>query len=206
FLDLDWLFDDDAVRTQPRPGACRHVNDRAIPDITDIGLRVHRKWRFFPRFELAFRHRDECPLSRRVVWKRTGEGAGVSFAPKPVLHQVHPFDQRISFKLRSEQVVQFGEGRLKLRMVIARFAKLARTLSWDAPDINERYTVAQKFGQGNLFRLERIVGELDSECDPKVIGLGGIECKWPDWMKIKASRSGLYVAPIAADVEHVNER
>ena len=76
-----------------------HVHHSAIADVADIRLRIDREGRFLPGVELTRRHVHESSLRRDIVRERIGKVAGVSFAPEPVLHQIHPFDQGIALKL-----------------------------------------------------------------------------------------------------------
>src|SRR5450631_1265056 len=119
FVDLHRFLDDNAVRSHPRACPNRHVDHGAITDVTDVRLRVHRERRLLPCIELPRRHVYEGSLRGHVVGKRIGKIAGVSFAPEPVLHQVHPFNQWIAFKLCCQWIIQFSKCFLKFGMIVA---------------------------------------------------------------------------------------
>ena len=73
----------------------------------------------------------------------------MTFAPEAVLHQVHPFDERIGIELRSQQFVQLAEGLLKLRMVVARLDGIERlAVAAELADLRERHAIAQKIRHG----------------------------------------------------------
>ena len=130
----------------------------------------------------------------------------MSFAPESVLHQVHPFDQGIALELGRKQIVQLRECLLKFGMVIARLSKLGVAPFRDASDFHQRNSLAQECRKGNLLRLERIVRQLNSKCDAKSLALGRVHRQGPYRIKIEPSGTRLHVAPIAADVENIDER
>src|SRR5690349_25145455 len=88
--------------------------------MTDVWLCVHGKRRLLPGIELLRGHLGKCPLRRGVVGEWAREIAGVALAPESILHQVHPLNQRIAVKFRSEQLIQLRKRSMKFRMIIPR--------------------------------------------------------------------------------------
>jgi len=72
-----------------------HIDNRAIPYLADVRLRVDRDRCLFPCVELPRRHRDQCSVRSDVIGERVWIVARMALAPKSVLHYVHPLDQRI---------------------------------------------------------------------------------------------------------------
>src|SRR5436309_3210550 len=89
-------------------------------------------------------------------------------------------------------------------MVITRLAKLSCTAR-DVPYFHEWNAVQKEVRQGDFLRLERVVRQLDAKRYPQALGFCRIECQLPDWVEIESSRPRLHVAPVAADIEHIDE-
>ena len=91
-VNLDGLFNDDAVRSQPGSCAHRHGERFPIAHFADIGLGVESEWRFLPGFKLQGSHFHKRALRDHIVGKRIGKITGVSLTPEAVLHHVHPLN------------------------------------------------------------------------------------------------------------------
>src|SRR5882672_828682 len=153
-VDLDWLLDDDAVGSHPGTGPDGHIDYGPIPNVADIRLGVDGDRCLLPRVELPPGHGDRRSVRGNVIGERIWIVARVTFAPESVLHQVHPFDQRISLELGGQQGVQLSKRFLKLRMVVTRLAKLSIAFPRNTADIHHRYAISQEWRKRNLFRLK----------------------------------------------------
>jgi len=130
----------------------------------------------------------------------------VAFPPEAVLHQVHPFDERIGIELRRQQFVQLAKSLLKFRMIVARLDGVERaSAALELADLGQRHAIVQKVRHGDLFRLDLGIRELYAEPDAQAALLGGVERELPDGMQVEAAGTALDVAPVATDVEHVDE-
>src|SRR5262249_42127874 len=95
---------------------------------------------------------------------------------------------------------------LKFRMVITRLAELRTTFTGNLSNLHHRDAVAQKSRNGNFFRLERIIRKLNTKRNTQSFPLGRIQSQREYGIKVEFAVFGLHIAPIAAYVEHVNER
>ena len=204
-VNLDGLLHDDAVGTQPGASSHGHVDDGAITDIADVGLSVHGKRCSLPCRQLVLRHAKRSTLGGYVIGEGIGIIAGMPLAPKAVLHQVNPLDQGIAIKSCRQQVGQLHECFLKLRMFIARLAVLPISPAGNVADVEERDAIAQERRQGDLFGLKRSVRELNPKGNAQALAAGGVQRQTPDRIQIEAAGSRLHVAPIAANIQDVDE-
>jgi hypothetical protein len=90
-------------------------------------------------------------------------------------------------------------------MVIARLAILRIPLAGDLADVDQRNAIAQEGRQGDLFGLKRSVRELNPKSDTQALAPGRVERQSPDRIQIEAAGPRLHVAPIAANVQDIDE-
>ena len=91
-------------------------------------------------------------------------------------------------------------------MVVARFAELERAVLRNAADGDNGHLGLDEIGQGQVLRLADGVGNHDAEGDALFVAPRRVEGQAPDGRQIEAPEPPLHVAPVAADVEHVDER
>ena len=124
-FNLNRLFDDDAVRADPRASAHRDFNCFAVACIADVRLRVHGQRSLLPCRQLHANHLVERALRRLRIGEGAGIAAKVAFSPESDMHDVYEFDQRIAIEAVGEQAVQLGQRFLILGMIVARLNPIA---------------------------------------------------------------------------------
>src|ERR1051325_7219317 len=203
-LDLNRFFNHDAVRAQPATGPNTKILDFTIADIADIRLRVHGQRHLLPKLQLEFCHIEKSSGRGGVIRERTRKIAGVSFAPKPVHHQVDELHQRVVIKLLDQQLIQLFERALKLRMIVARLDEVSLSAIGLA-DLHERNLFLEEVGQRKALRLAFCVRHLNAKCYAEVVTFSGVECQREHRMELKFARRRLDVAPVTTNVKQIDK-
>src|SRR5207245_9994010 len=97
------------------------------------------------------------------------------------------------------------EGALEVRMVVARLDALGSRAVAAPAQRDQGHTRLEEVGQREASGLELRVRELDAEADAQAVAAGGVERRGPHGSEVEAARPALHVAPVAADVEDVDE-
>ena len=124
FFDLNRFIHDQAVRTQPAPGAHGEILDLPVAYMADVGLSVHRERSLFPGIDLELCHVYQGLIRGQIIGEWTGDVIGVTFPPKSIHHQIHVFQLRIVPEFRAEQFIQFGKRLLEFRRIVTRFTEI----------------------------------------------------------------------------------
>src|SRR4030095_13143319 len=84
FLDLNGLFDDYAIRSQPTPGAYAHIQDAIVSHTAYVGLCIHCERDVLPRVQLNLRECYESFFSRQIIGKGIWQVTCVAFTPESI--------------------------------------------------------------------------------------------------------------------------
>ena len=118
--------------------------------------------------------------------------------------------QRIAIETGSKQLVQLRQSLQILGMIVARLSPDVRLppgacSAGHACQLHHRDAVAQKLWQCKLFRLKDRVGRLDAEGDALAMPLRRRQRQLPYRVQIQPPRLLLHIAPVAANVEHIDK-
>ena len=101
-------------------------------------------------------------------------------------------------------------------MIVARLHPVAILLAGDRrigvaklahrPNRNHWNARTQKLRQRQLLRLKRRIGTLHAKRDPKAVAFRSIESQTPHRIEVESAGPLLHVAPVAANIEHIDKR